>query len=110
MERTCSSAPARSFLDVHDAEVAFVEPAEVKRAEVDGPDAVADLLEADSLATEQVRHEDLAALPADRGILGDETDLEVRRIRERPRRRRKGPGRGSVPTGRSWPSAWLGRS
>lgn len=89
-------------LDVHDAIVTLVEPAEVGWAEEGGPDAVADLFEADFLAAEQARDEDLAALPPDRGIPGDQPNLEVRRIREWLQGLGKEPGRRGVPRGRAF--------
>jgi hypothetical protein len=45
--------------------------------EVDGPDVVVDLLEADELGAEQMGDVDPCARPADAAIGGDLSDLEV---------------------------------
>lgn len=43
-----SSAPsANAIKHIHDTVVGFVEPTEVNRPEIDGPDAVSDVLESD---------------------------------------------------------------
>lgn len=82
------SLPA--FFDIHDGIVTLVEPAEVDGPEEDAPDLVADLLEPDGEAPEEVRDEDLLPLPADGGVLRDEPELEVIRIGDlgRPSRER----------------------
>jgi hypothetical protein len=49
----------------------------VDGSEVDGPDPVGDLLEGDVRTPEGARHEDLSAVPADGGVLGDSSNLEV---------------------------------
>lgn len=54
-----------TFFDVHDAEVGLVEPAELEGAEVDGPDAISHLLEANEVPAEQATHEDLPVSPTD---------------------------------------------
>ncbi len=66
-------------------------PAEVDGPEEDAPGLVADFLEPDGEAPEEVRDPDFLPLPADGGVLGDEPELEVtgtgdlgRPPRERP--------------------------
>jgi hypothetical protein len=44
---------AGSFLDIHDAIIGLMEPAEVDVGEVDGPDLITDLLEADPASVEE---------------------------------------------------------
>ena len=58
--------------------------------EEDAPDPVADFLEPDGEAPEEVGDEDLLALPADGGVLRNEPELEVLGIGdlERPPRER----------------------
>jgi hypothetical protein len=73
-----SSSKPLAALDVHDAVVGLIEPAEMNGPEEDGPDAVSDLLETDGLAPEQMRDEDLLVSPAQGGVVGDLADLEMR--------------------------------
>jgi hypothetical protein len=68
--------------------------------EEDGPNAVADFLEADGLASQQVRDEDLPVYPAEGGVVGDLADLEMRWIGEGLRVAWKGPEGGDVKRGR----------
>lgn len=49
-------------------------------SEVDKPDAVGDLFEADVMTLERAGHEDLSAIPGNGGVLGDSSDLEVARV------------------------------
>ena len=58
----------------------LVEPPEVQGPEVDGLDAVAHLLESDVASSEEAGDEDLAAVPADGGILGNAAELESGRL------------------------------
>ena len=70
--RTRGSAPRvarRHAVVVEDDAPAYVEPAEGDRPEVDGPDVVVDLLEADGFATEQVGDVDPGAGPSDAAVV-----------------------------------------
>src|SRR2546428_7752226 len=93
--------------------VAFVDAGEEDLAEVDGPDAVADLLEADGVLLEGVGEEEEPFAEADRARVRDALDDEVGGIGDRregsvvgtggravqrgpaggPPRRRRGAGR-----------------
>lgn len=66
--------------DIHDAEVLLVEPAEVNGSKVNGPEAFADLLEAEGFEAEKIGNEDLPVLPADGLVLGDFAKLEMRGV------------------------------
>jgi len=66
-----------SFFHVDDAVVSFVKPAEAGRSVVHGPESVADLLEGDDSVLEEAAHEDLAGLPPDGVVAGDQAELEV---------------------------------
>jgi hypothetical protein len=78
-----SAASSSAFSDVHNAEVVFVEPAEMDGAEVNGPDSISDLLETDDFALEEGGDEDLSALPAHGVVTGDPAELEVGGVFER---------------------------
>jgi len=71
--------------------VAFVDPPEQDVAEVDRPDAVGDLLEADGMLLERVGEEEQPLAEADRAGVGDALDDEVPGVLHR----RQGAG---VPT------------
>jgi hypothetical protein len=72
-----SAASSGAFSNIHNAEVVFVEPTEMDGSEVNGPDAVSDLLESDDLSLEEGGDEDLTALPAHGVVAGDPAELEV---------------------------------
>ena len=91
---------------IEDGTSTGVQPAERDGSEVDGPDVVSDLLETDVLSGEQMGDEDALAGPADAGVGGDLTDLEVGWVlgrlelgRERTGRRPIDGGRGSLSVG-----------
>ena len=63
--------------DVKDAFVFFIQPAQSTGTEVDGPEGIADLLEADVLVDEDAGDPDEPALPADPTELGNPSDLEM---------------------------------
>ena len=65
---------------VDDGSFFYVQPPEVEVVEVDGPDAGADLLEADELAAEQLADVDPGGLPSDAAVGADLSDLEVGRV------------------------------
>lgn len=90
------SASPCTILDVHDAVIGLVEPTEVDGAEVDGPDAVADLLEGDGVLFEQAADEDLSPVPAKGGVSRYPADLEVPRVLQGLRVVGEGLGGGSV--------------
>ena len=62
---------------IKDGSFSYVKPTERDRAEVDGPDIVGDLLEADVFAAEQMRDVDPGGVPSDSAVGGDLTGLEV---------------------------------
>jgi hypothetical protein len=61
----------------------FVESAEQDGAEVEGPDAVVDLLESDDLLDDAGADVDPALLPADAAISADAADLEMAGVFQR---------------------------
>lgn len=67
---------AREFED------AFIETAQDERAEVDGIDAIGDILEGDVLAGEDVRDVEETIVPANGAIPADAAELEVSRVLE----------------------------
>ena len=75
-----SAASSGTVLHIHDAVILFIEPAQVKRSEVDGEDAVADGFESDAGSLERCADEDFAVFPAESVIAGDATDREVARV------------------------------
>jgi hypothetical protein len=77
-----SAASSSAFSNVHNAEVVLVEPTEMDGSEVNGPDAVGDLLESDELSLEKGGDEDLTALPAHGVVAGDPTELEMGKVLE----------------------------
>ena len=64
-------------------QVVIVEPSEQDGAEVEGPDAVVDLFQANVLLDDAGADVDPALLPADAAIAADATDLEVAGILQR---------------------------
>lgn len=62
---------------IHDAVVRLVEPPQMNGTEIHGPEAFADLLEAEVFAAEEIGHEHLLTLPANRGVLRDLPNLEM---------------------------------
>ena len=65
--------------------VPFVEAAEFEGSEVDVPDSVVDLLEADILANAHDAHVHPGSVPADTAVGTDVTHLEAIRVLERRR-------------------------
>jgi len=55
----------------------------VEGSEVDGPDAISHLLEANEVPAQEAAHENLAVLPPDGGVLRDPPDLEVAWVLDR---------------------------
>jgi len=55
----------------------------MNRPEVDGPDGVSDLLEADDVTFEETTDEDLSSIPSQSRVTGDLAELEVSRVLER---------------------------
>jgi hypothetical protein len=66
-----------------EGQVVLVESAEQDLAEVEGPDAVVDLLEADVLLDDAGADVDPALLPADAAVSADTPDLEVAGVLQR---------------------------
>ena len=62
---------------IEDGSFSYVKPTEGDGAEVDGPDIVGDLLEANVFAGEQMRDVDPGGVPSDAAVGGDLTGLEV---------------------------------
>ena len=58
---------------IEDGSFSYVKPTEGDRAEVDGPDIVGDLLEANVFAAEQMRDVDPGGVPSDAAVGGDLT-------------------------------------
>ena len=75
MGNTWVSGQSRS-----DDVVALVNPAQEQGTEMDRPEAVVDLLEANGVLLERVRDEDEPLLEANRARIGDALDDEVARI------------------------------
>ena len=75
-----SSSSAAVADDAHDTEVALPQPSEGDGRKLHRPEAFSDLLRADSLPFEEVPHEDLLVLPPDGLVLGNDADLEMRRV------------------------------
>jgi hypothetical protein len=69
--------------DIFDAHVSFEEPAEFERAEVDIPDAIVDLLEADIFANAGVRDVDPLVVPPDAPVSTHIAHLEAVGVLER---------------------------
>jgi hypothetical protein len=86
-------------LDVHGAIVFLVQPPQRVRAVVDGPQAIADFLQADPPALEDGADEDEPGLPADVVDLRDEADLEVGGIFVLDRPAGQWPERGLIEIG-----------
>ena len=87
--------------------VPFVDPAQAGRAEVDRPDAVVDLLEADGVLLERVGDEEQALLEAEGAGVGDALDDEVAGILDR----RAGlPGTRAGRAGRATPASGPART
>src|SRR2546430_7554742 len=80
--------------------VAFVDAGEEDLAEVDGPDAVADLLEADGVLLEGVGEEEEPFAEADRARVRDALDDEVGGIGDRREGPVVGTGRRAIQRGR----------
>lgn len=80
-------------------EDAFIEAAQDERAEVDGIDAIGDVLEGDVLAGEDVGDVEEAVIPADGAIATDSAELEVGGIMEDRQCPWEDPSRGSVEVG-----------
>ena len=55
-----------------EAMIRFIEASDEHRAEIDGPDTVVNLLEAESLAAERMAGEDEVFLPLDHPVVGDD--------------------------------------
>ena len=77
-----SASSANTVKHIHDTIVGLVQPAEVDGTEVDGPDGVGDLLEADDVTLEETADEDLPSIPTESGVSGDSTEFEVARVLE----------------------------
>ena len=81
-----SSAPsANSIKHIHDTVVGFVEPTEMNRPEIDGPDGVGDLFESDRVVFQKAADEDLSSIPSQGRVARDLAELEVSRVLERIR-------------------------
>ncbi len=76
--------------------VPFVDATQQDVAEVNGPDAVGDLLEADGMLLERVGEEEQALLQADGAGVGDALDEEMARVLDGRQGARVDPGRGAV--------------
>src|SRR5688572_21995784 len=90
--------------------IAFVDAPEQHVAEVNRPDAVVDLLEADRVLLERVGEEEQSLLQANRAGVGDALDEEVPGVLARrqgagvrPRRRPIESGRGPIRQRFVWP-------
>ena len=81
-------------MSILDAHVPLEQPAEAQGPEVDGPDAVVDLLEADVRAHADRGDVDPAVIPANAAVRADVAHLEAIGIFERGSRSGMGRGEG----------------
>jgi len=69
--------PGHPAVVIFDRTLLFMEATEFDGSEVDFPEAVIDLLEADVLLGEEMADVDTAGVPADAAVVADAADLEV---------------------------------
>lgn len=74
--------PGHPAVVIFDCTLLFMEATEFDGSEIDFPEAVVDLLEADVLLGEEMADVDPAGVPADAAVVADAADLEVGRVLE----------------------------